>query len=69
MTMQLNEQADKFRKELEDWIPHAKQWQDYSIDAKGNRQYYGEKVERYITAILESMGLAVRESEFVVESH
>lgn len=61
--MQLSEEADKCRRELEEWIPYAVQWQDYSIDAKGNRQYFGVRIEHYIKAILKSMGLSVSESE------
>lgn len=55
----LNEDAEKYRNALEEWISQAEQWQDFTVDAKGNRRYLDRSIEPHVLPLLKSLGLPV----------
>lgn len=53
-------EADQYRQALVDWATtHAESQTDYTLDAKGNRLYYNEKIAPHVIPLMRAMGCAV----------
>lgn len=56
----LSPEADQYRQALVDWATtHAQPQTDYTLDAKGNRLYYNEKIAPHVIPLMRDMGCAV----------
>lgn len=59
----LSHEADQYRQALVNWATTDAQPQtDYTLDAKGNRLYYNEKIAPHVIPLMRAMGCVVCET-------
>ncbi|EER40635.1 predicted protein [Histoplasma capsulatum H143] len=60
MLILFNENAEKYRNALKEWISQAEQWQDFTVDVKSNWRYLDRSIKPHVLPLLKSLGLSVK---------